>query len=107
MRNQWKKGFIEAEGGGQEAEMFENKRMYLGSLKPIRGERGRGWVLLMESPPPQSSNRERNFRENPDAILAVPPPPVPALPPGFQEETIASGHSLPFTVTQEPALVQA
>lgn len=67
-------------GGGQKTEMFENKRMYLGGLKPIRGERGRGWVLWTESPPPQCSNRERNFRENPDAILAVSPPPPPPAP---------------------------
>lgn len=61
--------------------MFENKRMYLGGLKPIRGERGRGWVLRTESPPPQCSNRERNFKENPDAIPAVPLPPPPSSSP--------------------------
>lgn len=77
-------------GGGQKTEMFENKRMYLGGLKPIREERGSGWVLWTESPPPQCSNRERNFRENPDAILAVsPPPPAPQLQPcpqGFRKK---------------------
>lgn len=78
-------------GGGQKTEMFENKRMYLGGLKPIREERGRGWVLWTESPPPQCSNRERNFRENPDAILAVSPPHPP--PPSSSPAPRVSGRN--------------
>lgn len=45
-------------GGGQKTEMFENKRMYLGGLKPIREERLRVGSLDRVTPSSMQQQRE-------------------------------------------------